>query len=598
MNNIFKNFISRYFYFFTYFYQIVQGRIFIAFGLSMLVALMDGLGLTMFLPLLELAEGGNADGEGMGKFGFILLILNRIDFPITVSTILLIMAFFFTIKGLLKFCEQYYSVFLRRLFIKKTRISIINLFQNYSFKKFIQQDSGRIQNTATSEIDRIVVAFNSYMHVLQAFSMIFIYVIMAFSVNVRFSLFVMIGGILSNLLYSSIYKRTKKHSIDVTQGNHLFQSLLIQKIANFKYLKASGLLSSYSNKLRIQIDSIEYHYKKLGLLSSIITAIREPIIILIMVAVILFEVNVSGGSISGIILSLLFFYRSLTYLLALQSYWNSVMASYGSLKNVKDFSQDLKDGNELKGKFKFQNFKKELKLDNLCFGYGEKHIISNISLAIEKDFVVAIVGESGSGKSTLMNILAGLFLPDQGTFTVDGIDLKDIDRAEYQKKIGYITQEAVIFDDTIFNNVSFWDHDTVENRKKCQEALRKAAVLDFVETLEHKEDSRLGNNGVMVSGGQKQRISIARELYKGIEILLMDEATSALDSETELGIQENIEKLRGEVTIVIIAHRLSTIKNADRIVLLNNGKIDAIGDFKELECHSNSFRKMVALQAF
>jgi subfamily B ATP-binding cassette protein MsbA len=126
--------------------------------------------------------------------------------------------------------------------------------------------------------------------------------------------------------------------------------------------------------------------------------------------------------------------------------------------------------------------------------------------------VLAIVGESGSGKSTLMNILAGLFLPDEGTFSIDGIDMKKINRRDYQKKIGYITQEAVIFDDTIFNNVSFWDKDTDENRKKCNEALRKAAVLDFVETLEHKEDSRLGTNGIMVSGGQKQRISIAREL--------------------------------------------------------------------------------------
>ena len=134
--------------------------------------------------------------------------------------------------------------------------------------------------------------------------------------------------------------------------------------------------------------------------------------------------------------------------------------------------------------------------------------------------------------------------------------------------------------------------------KKCKEALNKASVLEFVESLENKENSRLGNNGVMVSGGQKQRISIARELYKGIDLLLMDEATSALDSETELGIQENIDKLRGQVTIIIIAHRLSTIKNADRILLLKDAEIQASGDFEELENNSIAFKKMVALQAF
>ncbi|WP_235114669.1 ABC transporter ATP-binding protein [Cyclobacterium qasimii] len=274
------------------------------------------------------------------------------------------------------------------------------------------------------------------------------------------------------------------------------------------------------------------------------------------------------------------------------------MANYGSLENIKEFKKELKAGRESQGKIKVESFQKEIRLDNVSFGYGEKRILNSVSFAIVKDQVIAIVGESGSGKSTLMNILAGLFLPDSGLITLDGINMKEIDRNHFQKKIGYITQEPVIFDDTIYNNVSFWDKDTDENRKKCKEALNKASVLEFVESLENKEDSRLGNNGVMVSGGQKQRISIARELYKGIDLLLMDEATSALDSETELGIQENIDKLRGQVTIIIIAHRLSTIKNADRILLLKDGEIQASGDFEELEKHSIGFKKMVALQGF
>jgi subfamily B ATP-binding cassette protein MsbA len=421
---------------------------------------------------------------------------------------------------------------------------------------------------------------------------------MALSVNVRFSLFVLIGGVLSNFLYSAIYKKTKKHSVDVSKGNHYFQSLLIQKIANFKYLKASGLLETFGHKLRDQIDTIEYHYKKLGLLSSVITSIREPIIILIIVSVILFEINVIGGSISGIILSLLFFYRSLTYLLALQAYWNAVMANYGSLENIKAFSKELKEGRQTPGTVKVKSFEKEIVLDQVSFGYGDRKVLDNISFTLFKNQVLAIVGESGSGKSTLMNILAGLFLPDGGSISIDGIDMKYIDRNCYQKKIGYITQEPVIFDDTIFNNVSFWDNDIIENRRKCEQALRKAAVLDFVDGLENRIDSRLGNNGIMVSGGQKQRISIARELYKGIDILLMDEATSALDSETEVGIQENIEKLRGQVSIIIVAHRLSTIKNADAILLLKNGQLQGSGNFKELEANSKGFKKMVAMQTF
>jgi len=146
--------------------------------------------------------------------------------------------------------------------------------------------------------------------------------------------------------------------------------------------------------------------------------------------------------------------------------------------------------------------------------------------------------------------------------------------------------------------VTFWDQPTPENKARFFDALRKAAVYDFVMGLEEKEQSPLGSNGIMVSGGQKQRLSIARELYKEVDILLMDEATSALDSETEKAIQENIEALKGKYTIVIIAHRLSTVKNADSIMLLKKGRIDRIGSFEELVQQSESFKRMVELQEF
>lgn len=204
---------------------------------------------------------------------------------------------------------------------------------------------------------------------------------------------------------------------------------------------------------------------------------------------------------------------------------------------------------------------------------------------------MAIVGESGSGKTTLMNLISGLLLPKKGKITFDGISLVELNRKSLQSRIGYITQEPVIFNDTVFNNVSFWDEDTPENRIKCREALRKAAVLDFIDSLKNKEDESLGNNGILVSGGQKQRIAIARELYKEVDFLLMDEATSALDTEAEKIIQKNIDDLKGQITIIIIAHRLSTVRNADNILLLKDGIIEQQGSFKELVIKSPRFKK-------
>jgi subfamily B ATP-binding cassette protein MsbA len=168
----------------------------------------------------------------------------------------------------------------------------------------------------------------------------------------------------------------------------------------------------------------------------------------------------------------------------------------------------------------------------------------------------------------------------------------------YRSNIGYITQEPVVFNDTIFNNVSFWAPKTEENLKHFWNVLEQTSLIEMMDNLPDKEDSILGDSGMKISGGQKQRISIARELYRGCNILLMDEATSALDSETEQQIQSNINSLKGKYTIIIIAHRLSTVKTADVIYLLDKGIVAAEGPFEHLVQNSTQFRHMVELQEF
>jgi ABC-type multidrug transport system fused ATPase/permease subunit len=168
----------------------------------------------------------------------------------------------------------------------------------------------------------------------------------------------------------------------------------------------------------------------------------------------------------------------------------------------------------------------------------------------------------------------------------------------YRNRVGYISQESVVFNDSIFNNITFWADPTPDNKKRFHEVVRMASLQPFVDSQPEKENSRLGDNGILISGGQKQRISIARELYKNTEILIFDEATSALDSETETIIQENIEKLYGNFTMILIAHRLSTIRKADKIYLVEQGKVSASGSFEEMMLHSSRFKKLVSLQAF
>ncbi|SEL80248.1 ABC transporter ATP-binding protein [Parapedobacter koreensis] len=597
MSKYAKDLIRKYFTYFVFFYIHLRHRIFIALSLSLFVGILDGFGLAMFFPLLEMIGGDKEiSGEGLGGLNFLISSINAVGISLTLYSVLIIIAFLFTLKGIAKFCEQYYSVITQQYFIKKLRYESINKLSNLKYKSFVTSDVGRIQNTLSGEVGRVSQAYRNYFLAVQSGVMVSVYAVLALLTDPQFAVLVLIGGGLSNLVYNNIYKRTKATSKNITKGGHIFQGLLIQQIAFFKYLKATGYIRRYANKLKDAIDYIEQNTKRIGFYNAILAATREPLVIIVVVLVIIIQVTFFSENIGAIILSLMFFYRSLNALMQLQNYWNSFLNMSGSLTNTTAFMKELAAQQERTTGAPFDRLKSAITLSGVQFSYNETPILSNIDITISKNSTVAFVGESGSGKTTLVNILAGLMPIEKGNMLVDGVPLNTLNKDTYHERVGYITQEPVIFSDTIYNNVTFWADDTLQNRARFWEALEKSAIADFVRRLPQQENAPLGNNGILVSGGQKQRLSIARELYKEVDILIMDEATSALDSETERAIQENIEALKGKYTILIVAHRLSTIRNVDLIVLLQNGKIQGIGDYEALIDSSPAFKKMVALQ--
>ena len=594
----FKQFIEKNFSSFTYFYKYLRYRLPLLLIVSIAVGFMDGLGLSMFIPLLQtIAEQSvNNSSEQMGNFSFIVDALNSVGLTLNLTVVLLTMMFFFILKGAFKWLEQYMFVIYKQYFIKKIRIDNILGLADYQYDLFVLKDAGRIQNTMSGETGRVVNAYTSYSKMMQQAVMVSTYTTLALLANAEFATLVAVGGIISNFLFRVLYKYTKELSIKVTGYNHKFQGLLIQQVASFKYLKATGLIRKYAQKLKSSVEEIEDVNKRIGIIDSAMQGVREPLMIAIVVIVILLQVHFLGGQLTTILLSILFFYRALTSVMQLQTQYNKYLSFTGSLDNIQKFSRELSRGKEFLQGEHFKNLKHTISLKDIFFSYGNTDILKNINLRIRKNETLAFVGESGSGKTTLMNIISGLLKPDSGNIFIDGKNLKDINTITYQKKIGYITQEPVIFSDTIFNNVTFWDEKNKENIEQFNESLKQASIHYFIHELPNKEDTFLGNNGINLSGGQKQRISIARELYKNIDFLFMDEATSALDSETEKTIQHNIDRLRGQYTIVIIAHRLSTVKNADRVVVMNNGVFDDVGTYNELVNRSGSFKKMVELQ--
>lgn len=593
-----KKFIKKYFGSFVFFYSYLRNKVFVAFGLSIAVSLLDGLGLSMFLPLLQMVGGDNVqvDASEMGNLAHLIHAIEAAGIPLSLVSVLIIMICFFIFKGIAVYISNIYRIILQQSFIKKVRLDLLRNLNRMSFKKFILSDAGRIQNTMSGEVDRLSSAFVGYFGTLQHAVMLVVYIGFAFFLDAKFAILVSLGGGLTHFLYHFIYKHTRGASKRLTRYNHVFQGQIIQHVGNFKYLKATGRVHQYGNRLENTIHKIESSRRRIGFLASISMAAREPLLVIIIALVIFVQIQFLGGKMGTMLISLLFFYRGLTALVAMQESWNFFLQVSGSMENMKEFQKTLYSSLEKNGKTELESFEREIVFDRVHFCYGDTVILEDINLKISKNQSVAFVGESGSGKTTMVNLVAGLLHPNKGSITVDGISVRDLKKETYQSRIGYVSQDSVIFNDTIYNNITFWAPKTPENLKRFEKSIEQASLKEFLDRLPEGPETELGNNGINLSGGQKQRVSIARELFKEIDILILDEATSALDSETEMAIQKNIDALQGNYTVIIVAHRLATIRNVDRVVLMDRGKIKAADTFDNLIKSQKQFKKMVELQ--
>lgn len=593
-------FKNNFFGYFKFYYNVVGFKLVINLMLCILVSFLDGIGLAMFMPLLQMVGDAevNSDSVAMGNLRFITDSMEAIGLSLNLTSVLIFLILFFFLKGIMKFIQGYYLVKLRHLFMSTVRNSLVSDLNNLSYKGFLKLDAGKIQNTLITEVQRLFQTMNHYFNATQSGVMILTYVVLAFVANYQFAILVAIGAGLSNFLYKRIYFLTKKASIAFSKSGNDFNSYLIQAINYFKYLKSTNYFSKYSIKLRQVIRESEMLNSKMGFYSAISLSIREPIIVIIVSLVIYIQVSIMGGSLTSIILSLLLFYRALSQLMVLQSFWQNFIQNIGSMYSISEISAEMQELKEPEGSVDFERINNGILFKDVEFSYGDYKVLNGVNISIAKNKTIALVGQSGSGKTTLANMVAGLVLPKKGELLIDGIRIDKYRLNTFRDKVGYISQEPVIFNDNIYNNVTFWDETNEENLSRFRKVVELASLSEFIDSQPNKEFTILGDNGILISGGQKQRISIARELYKDAEILILDEATSALDSETERMIQENIESLHGKYTILIIAHRLSTIKNADVIYLIDKGRVEHSGDFNTLLQKSDKFKRMVALQEF
>jgi len=325
--------------------------------------------------------------------------------------------------------------------------------------------------------------------------------------------------------------------------------------------------------------------------------------VLLIVGLIALQVMVFGGAIAPIFVALLLFHRGMQSMMAIQSSWQGTMDKIGAVEMVTDEFDAVYEHEELDGRTEVGTLSQGIEFEDVCFAYKAEDgdVLHDVDISVPVNQTVALVGESGAGKSTLVDMMTLMLRPRTGTIRIDGVPHGEIDLASWRDQIGYVSQETVVFDDTVANNISLWQGNVEEDpalRERVIHAAERAHADSFIRDLPNGYQTVVGDRGVRLSGGQRQRLFVARELFKQPNLLLLDEATSDLDTASEQHIQNSIDALKGEVTVVIIAHRLSTVKNADRVYVLDEGQVIEAGTYHELRHRENGeFREMVEMQS-
>ena len=278
------------------------------------------------------------------------------------------------------------------------------------------------------------------------------------------------------------------------------------------------------------------------------------------------------------------------------TYYNSFQQAVGASSAIFDFMDDHEPILEKKHPHLVKGFQKSIRLENVCFTYSgkEKRVLQDIDLDIQRGEVIALVGPSGAGKSTLVNLIPRFYDVTTGRVLVDGHDVRDVSLKSLREQIGKVTQETILFNDTVRNNIAYGQPDV--SLSKVVDAAKAALAHDFIQRMPEGYDTIIGEKGFRLSGGERQRLAIARAILKNAPVLILDEATSALDAESESLVQAALGNLMVGRTVVVIAHRLSTVRRATRIAVLEQGRITAIGPHEELLRISPTYQKLYKLQ--
>jgi ABC-type multidrug transport system fused ATPase/permease subunit len=578
-------------------------RIYLVFALTVVVALTQGFGITLLLPLLRVSQSGGETAE-MGWAEEILYdLLGGLGIAESLPGILAFIAIIFVAKGGISFMKGGYVGYLQAQLLRELKTKLFDAYSRMTYRYYIRQNAGHFINVINGQVNRFFSSFTSFTGFFSQVVTTLSYFAYAFAIAWRFALMAFgVGvGLLFLFKYLNAYVRrlSRKRSSEMSELN----KLLVQSLQALKYIVATNQTAHLRSGVVDSVNRLTGYIFRQRIAGSFTSALKEPVSVLLITGLIALQVMAFGGEIAPIFVALFLFHRGMQSMMSIQSSWQGTMDQIGAVEMVTDEFDAVYAHEEESGEREVGVLQRGIEFEDVCFAYKEEDgdVLHDVNISVPANETIALVGESGAGKSTLVDMMTLMLKPRTGEIRIDGVPHDEVNLASWRDQIGYVSQETVVFDDTVANNISLWQGDIEEDpalRERVIHAAERAHAHHFIQDLPNGYQTRVGDRGVRLSGGQQQRLFVARELFKQPNLLLLDEATSDLDTASEQHIQDSVDALQGEVTVVIIAHRLSTVKNADRVYVLEDGRVIESGSYHELRHREEgAFREMVEMQS-
>jgi subfamily B ATP-binding cassette protein MsbA len=580
---------------------------------NILYAIFSALAFVSFIPMLDVLfkqtkkvyiepeYTGISDIREYAENYFNYYISKQLETDISSTLIIVvsIVIFFFLMKNIFNYLALYNITFVKNGLLKKLRENLYSKVLLMPISYFLNKKKGDLMSRITADILEIQTSYLSILELMvrEPLTILFTLIVM-FTISPSLTLFVILFIPISGFIISIIGKKLRKDSKEVQQQQSNFLSIIDETISGQKVIK-SFISESFFLKKFDQINNLLFRYSNKVVNRKNLAGPFSEFMGILVIGVLLWfggKMVLINASISGttFIVFMGLAYNILTPAKNLSKSFYSIKKGNAAAERVFEIIEYNKEANDQVRSIDMNEFNDKITFNDLEFSYGESKIIDKLSFTINKGESIALVGSSGSGKTTIANLLNGFFNANSGNIIIDGINITDIRRESLYKNISIVTQESILFNDTIFNNIKIGNLDA--NKEDVINAAKEANAHDFIEDQVNGYDTVIGDYGNKLSGGQKQRLTIARAMLKSPSILILDEATSSLDSKSEKKIQDAINKLMYDKTSLIIAHKFSTIKKCDKIILIDKGRIVAQGTHDELINSNSLYKNMNELQ--